>query len=45
MDYGSVTKSLGTGCTFEEVGRENKLSKDECENFFYNQIIRMNHLT
>jgi hypothetical protein len=35
-------KSLGVGCTFEEVGRESKMSKDECESF-YNQI-RMNNL-
>jgi hypothetical protein len=35
-------KSLAVGCTFEKVGRESKMSKDECDSF-YNQI-RMNRL-
>jgi hypothetical protein len=39
MDYGLVTKSLGVGCTFEEMAKKNKLSKDECE------IFTTNHLT
>jgi hypothetical protein len=47
VGYGLVTKSLGAGCTFEEVGQgageESKMSKDGCESF-YNQI-KMNHLT
>jgi hypothetical protein len=44
--YGLLTKSLGLGCTFEEVAQKNKnkkMSKDEYE-YFYNQI-RMNNLT
>jgi len=43
VGYGLVTKSLEAGCTFEEVGGESKMPKEECESF-YNQI-RMNHLT
>jgi hypothetical protein len=43
VGYGLVTKSFEAGCTFEEVGGEIKMSKEECESF-YNQI-RMNRLT
>jgi hypothetical protein len=43
VDYGLVTKLLGAGCTFEEVA-EKKIVKRWMWNF-YNQIIRMNHLT
>jgi hypothetical protein len=31
VGYGLLTKSHGAGCTFEEVGGESKMSKDECE--------------
>ncbi len=31
VGYGLVTKSHGAGCTFEKVGGESKMSKDECE--------------
>jgi hypothetical protein len=31
VSYGLVTKSHGARCTFEEVRRERKMSKDECE--------------
>jgi hypothetical protein len=38
VSYGLVTKSLGVGCTFEEVAKKlNCQKKDECESF-YNQI-------
>jgi len=43
VGYGLVTKSLGVGCTIEEVAKEKKMSKDECESF-YNQI-KKNHFT
>ncbi len=44
VSYGLVTKSLGAGCTFEEVAKKIKWQKkDECESF-YNQI-QTNHLT
>jgi hypothetical protein len=33
VDYGLVTNSLGAGCTFEEVAKKTKLSKDKCEYF------------
>jgi hypothetical protein len=42
VGYGLVTKSLGVGCTIEEVEEKKKMSKDECES--YNQI-KKNHLT
>jgi hypothetical protein len=31
VGYGLVTKSHGVGCTFEKVGGESKMSKDEWE--------------
>ncbi len=31
VGYGLMTKSHGVRCTFEEVGGESKMSKDECE--------------
>jgi hypothetical protein len=43
VNYELVTKSLGAGCTFEEVAKKMKMSKDECESFY--SKIWMNHLT
>jgi hypothetical protein len=43
VNYELVTKSLGARCTFEEVAKKIKMSKDECESFY--SKIWMNHLT
>jgi hypothetical protein len=41
--YGLVIKLLEVGCTFENVEKKKKMSKDEYESF--SNLIRMNHVT